>query len=180
VAVIHLPPLRERREDIPSLVDCFMHRHGAESGGAIEPKIQADALEWLQGMSWPGNVRELENVVRRALMSSHGIINLSDVQEAISQDASDPTVVALVPRDQTISVYVSEILAKVMQGEMTDAHARVTLQTERELYSQAIQLALGDQSKAARWLGVSRPTMREKLVRFGLLPNRESKSDCAA
>jgi DNA-binding NtrC family response regulator len=180
VAVIHLPPLRDRREDIPSLVDCFMHRHGPESVGAIEPKIHADALEWLQGMSWPGNVRELENVVRRALMSSHGIINLSDVQEAISQDGSDPTAVAFVPRDQPLSAYISEVLAKVMQGEWEDAHARVTLHTERELYSQAIQLAVGDQSKAARWLGVSRPTMREKLVRFGLLPTRESKGACAA
>jgi DNA-binding NtrC family response regulator len=180
VAVIHLPPLRDRREDIPSLVECFMHRHGPESLGTLEPKIQADALEWLQGMSWPGNVRELENVVRRALMSSHGIINLSDIQEAISQDTADPTTVPFVPRDQPISAYISDVLDKVMEGELDDAHDRVTLHIERELYGQAIQLAAGDQSKAARWLGVSRPTMREKLVRFGLLPTRESKSECAA
>jgi DNA-binding NtrC family response regulator len=125
-------------------------------------------------------VRELENIVRRALMSSHGIINLSDVQEAISQDTADPTSVPFVPRDQPIGAYISGVLEKVKEGELQDAHARVTLRIERELYSQAIQLAGGDQSKAARWLGVSRPTMREKLVRFGLLPAREDKTQSAA
>ena len=67
-----------------------------------------------------------------------------------------------------------------MRGEMEDAHARVTAAAERELYSQAIQLAGGDQSKAAKWLGVSRPTMREKLVRYGLRPMAESKTESAA
>ena len=51
---------------------------------------------------------------------------------------------------------------------MEDAHARVTVAVERELYTQAIKLAEGDQTKAARWLGVSRPTMREKLLRYNL------------
>ena len=179
VAVIHLPPLRDRREDIPSLVEYFMHRHGLETVGAAEPRIHPDALEFLQGMSWPGNVRELENVVRRALISSHGIINLADAQEAISQDTPDTVAVPFAPADKSIAAYVSDVLANVMQGTMTDAAARVNFRTERELYSQAIHLAEGDQSKAARWLGVSRPTMREKLVRFGLLPIRESKVESA-
>jgi DNA-binding NtrC family response regulator len=180
VAVIHLPPLRERREDIPSLVDCFMHRYGPELAGAPEPQIHADALECLQGMSWPGNVRELENVVRRALVSSHGIISLSDVQAAIAQDTVAKAEAPLPSGDQPLAAYVSELLAKVMRSEMEDAHARVTAIAERELYSQAIQLAGGDQSKAAKWLGVSRPTMREKLVRYGLHAARESKCESAA
>jgi DNA-binding protein Fis len=61
----------------------------------------------------------------------------------------------------------------VMNGEMEDAHARVTVAAERELCSQAIQLAVGDQTQAAKWLGISRPTMREKLVRYGLHPKTE-------
>ena len=64
VAVIYSPPLRERREDIPNLVEYFMHRYGKELAGNSEPQIHADALECLQEMSWPGNVRKLENVVR--------------------------------------------------------------------------------------------------------------------
>jgi len=177
VAVIHTPPLRERREDIPSLVEHFMHRYGKELAGNPEPQIHADALKCLQEMSWPGNVRELENVVRRALVSSHGIINLSDVQEAVAQDTLAELVTALPGEGQPLAAYVSELLAKAVQGEMEDANARVTVVAERELYSQAIRLAEGDQSKAAKWLGVSRPTIGEKLLRYGLHPRIESTTE---
>jgi DNA-binding NtrC family response regulator len=177
VAVIHVPPLRERREDIPSLVDCFMHRHGTELVGNQEPQIHADALECLQEMSWPGNVRELENVVRRALVSSHGIISMGDVQEAISQDIVAKSAAPLPAADNPLTTYVSNLLAQVMRSEVEGAHARVTAAAERELYSQAIQLAGGDQSKAAKWLGVSRPTMREKLLRYGLHPRHKSDAE---
>src|SRR4029077_5410695 len=153
---------RDRREDIPSLVDYFMHRYGAELAGNPEPQIHADALECLQEMSWPGNVRELENLVRRALVSSHGIISLSDVQAAVAQDILAEPPAPLPAGDQPLAAYVSDLLAKVIRGELEDAHARVTAAAEREVYGQAIQLAGGDQSKAATWLGVSRPTMREK------------------
>jgi len=57
---------------------------------------------------------------------------------------------------------------------MKEAQAKVTAAAERELYRQAIQLASGDQSQAAQWLGVSRPTVREKLVRYGLHPRIEN------
>src|SRR4029453_3467526 len=129
-------------------------------------------------MSWPGQLREVENVVRRALVSSHGIISLGDVQEAISQDtvakSAAPLPVEMVEGlgpgvvqdavaksaaqlpagDQPLAAYVSDLLAKVMRGEGEDAQARVTAAAERELYSQAIHLAGGNQSQAARWLGV--------------------------
>src|SRR5207302_6040395 len=115
VAVIHSPPLRERREDIPSLVEYFMHRYGVELAGNPEPQIHADALECLQEMSWPGNVRELENVVRRALVSSYGNISLNDVQAAIAQDTISKTPAPAVAGDQPLVGYISEILGKVMR-----------------------------------------------------------------
>ena len=177
VAVIFAPPLRERREDIPSLVEYFMQRYGKELVGNPAPQIHADALECLQEMSWPGNVRELENVVRRALVSSHGIISLSDVQEAIAQDTVARSGAQFPAGNQPLAAYVSDLLGKVTRSEMEDAHAHVTAAAEREVYSQAIQLAGGDQSKAAKWLGVSRPTMRERLLRYGLISTRESKGE---
>jgi DNA-binding NtrC family response regulator len=174
VAVIYLPPLRERREDIPALVEYFLLRYGPDLAGIPEPKIHEDAVECLQEMSWPGNVRELENVIRRALVSSHGIITLGDVQEALAHDAFAKSSVPD-PVGQTLAGQVSDVLARVMRGDLEDAHARVIAAAERELYSQAIQLAGGDQSKAAKLLGVSRPTMREKLMRYGLHLKRESQ-----
>jgi DNA-binding NtrC family response regulator len=127
-------------------------------------------------MSWPGNVRELENVVRRALVTSHGIINLSDLQEAIAQDTLAQLTAPLPNADQTIAAYVSDLLARVLRGEIDYAQSRMIATAERELYGQAIKLAGGDQSKAGKWLGVSRPTMREKLLRYGLHPTHESES----
>ena len=180
VAVIHVPPLRERREDIPSLVECFVHRYGTELVGNVEPQIHTNALECLQAMAWPGNVRELENVVRRALVSSHGIISLNAVREAFAQDVVAESAATLPTGNQPLAAYVSDLLAKVIRGEMADAHGRVTAAAEQELYSQAIQLAGGDQTKAAKWLGVSRPTMREKLVRYGLHPKTESTTAAVA
>ena len=180
VAVIHSPPLRDRREDIPSLVEYFMHRYGAELVSNPEPQIHPDALECLEQMSWPGNVRELENVVRRALVASHGIISLSDVQEAIAQDTMAKSVAPLPGADQSLTAYISELLDKVIRGEMEDANALVTATAERELYRQAIQLAGGDQTKAVKWLGISRPTMREKLVRYGLRPAPQNQTEKAA
>jgi len=180
VAVIYSPPLRERREDIPILVDYFLHRYGTELAANPEPQIHDDALECLQEMSWPGNVRELENVLRRALVSSHGIISLADVEEAISQDSIARSAARLPAGDQPLTTYVADLLGQVMRNELEDAHARVTAAAERELYSQAIQLAAGDQTKAAKWLGVSRPTMREKLVRYGLHPKFENPAELAA
>ena len=177
VAVIHLPPLREHQEDIPSLVESFMHQYGPELTSTPEPKIHADALKYLQEVSWPGNVRELENVVRRALVSSHGVISLSDVQEAITQDVVAKSPAPIPSEDQALTAYVFDLLAKVMRDETGDAHVRLVAASERELYSQAIQLAGGNQSKAAKWLGVSLPTVREKLVRYGLHPTRESKTE---
>src|SRR5207249_309043 len=144
-----------------------------------DPQIHADALECLQEMSWPGNVRELENVVRRALVSSHGSISLSDVQEAIAGDTVGKSA-PLPAADQPLAAYVSDLLGKVMRNELEDAQARVTAAAELELYTQAIQLAGGDQSKAAKWLGVSRPTMREKLLRYGLRQRSQSTAESAA
>jgi DNA-binding protein Fis len=113
------------------------------------------------------------------LVSSHRIINLSDIQEAIAQDSLAESVPPPA-EDQPLSAYISELLGRTTRGEMEDAHARVTAAVERELYGQAIQLSHGEQAKAAKWLGVSRPTMREKLLRYGLHPGVAKTTESVA
>ena len=71
VVPIHVPPLRERREDIPDLVACFAERL-AESAGVPNRPFEAAALERLKGLAWPGNVRELRNIVERVLILATG------------------------------------------------------------------------------------------------------------
>jgi DNA-binding NtrC family response regulator len=173
VAVIYLPPLSQRREDIPDLVSYFLTRYSAEFN-LERSSIAPEAVDFLQQQSWPGNVRELENIVRKALIASRGYpITLDHLRAALTK----PTP----PRpagDQKLSDYVAELLTNAQLGEGGNASEVLTEVVERELYGQAIRLANGDQTKAARWLGVSRPTMRDKLTRYGLFPTRsDSKGD---
>src|SRR6266446_4098033 len=77
VVVITLPPLRERREDIPELVQYFLQKYGKDLGHP-NPAIEAEGVEILQTQNWPGNVRELENAVRNALLLAHGYTVTAD------------------------------------------------------------------------------------------------------
>ncbi len=168
VVVIHLPPLRQRKEDIPELVKYFLRKYAAELGVA-DPSIHSDAVSFLQAENWPGNVRELENVIRKVLLYAQGYtINMDHVRAALSRvalpvEATHPSL-----REQA-----DELLAGAQRGEVTDAHGRLLAAAEREIISRAIELAHGNQAKAARWLGISRLTLREKLHQFGLHPAQE-------
>jgi DNA-binding NtrC family response regulator len=163
VVVITLPPLRSRREDIPDLVKYFLQKHGP-SLGTPQPSIIADAVTFLQQQPWPGNVRHLENVVRKSLLLTQGYpISADNVRTALTQAGTGQFSPA-----SPFSDYVDELLAAVRRGEAIDVHARVIETVERELFARAIQQAEGNQAKAARWLGVSRITMKAKLVQFGL------------
>ena len=75
--------------------------------------------------------------------------------------------------EKSIQAYVDELIAAAQRGELTDAHARLHETAGRILISRAIELAHGNQAKAARWLGVSRLTLREKLIQFGLHPGQQ-------
>ncbi|MCI0745765.1 MAG: sigma-54 dependent transcriptional regulator [Verrucomicrobia subdivision 3 bacterium] len=170
-AVIMLPPLRDRREDIPDLVDYFMRRYGPQLG-AVSTTMPEDAIPLLQEQAWPGNVRELRNVVRKALILARKFpVTKEIVAEVLKQTTmARPTV------DQSLSSLVAEVMERAERGETHRAEGDLMDVVERELYSQAIRLARNDQSKAARWLGVSRPTMRDKLIRYGLHPTQAAES----
>jgi DNA-binding protein Fis len=78
--------------------------------------------------------------------------------------------------EQSIAEYFSELIGRAEQGEIESIHARMLVDMERELFTRAIEFARGNQAKAARWLGVTRTTMREKLIRFGMHPAPEKPS----
>ncbi|MBI2949776.1 MAG: sigma-54-dependent Fis family transcriptional regulator [Verrucomicrobia bacterium] len=169
---ISLPPLSQRAEDIPDLVKYFMQRSGSEVG-VEAPSIRPEAIEFLRTQVWRGNVRELENAVRQALLLARNYpIGLEHAQEAYARTRK-----AVLASDQTVAGYLSELLAKAQRGETEGAHAAMIEGMERELFTQAIQLARGNQAKAARWLGVTRTTMREKLIHFGLHPAGEKQDE---
>ena len=169
VAVLHLPPLRERKEDVPELVRFFLRKYARELG-VTDASIQPEAIELLQNHRWPGNVRELENFVRKLLLLTRGYTIAPEhvrellLQATASESAMQPSLIAA----------AGELLALAERGEINDAHARLLALAERELITQAIQRAGGNQAKAARWLGLSRLTVRLKLTQLGLRPPSDS------
>jgi len=169
VVGISLPALRQRREDIPELVRYFLAKYGAELGNAA-PSIHAEAMDFLQSHSWPGNVRELENVIRKALLFAQDYtINADHVRTALSKEIGSGNAA-----DATLGEFIDGLLTTAQRSEKADVHAQVLECAERELFRRAIALADGNQAKAARWLGVSRITMKAKLVQFGFHPGTET------
>jgi DNA-binding NtrC family response regulator len=168
VVVITLPPLRNRKEDIAPLVHFFLQKYGPELGNS-EPSIHPDAVNFLEAQTWPGNVRELENVIRKALLLAQSYtISADHVRTVINKNSSLGFSAA-----RPLGECVDDVLAAARRGELTDAHAHLHEMVERELFTRAIQQAQGNQARAARWLGISRITMKAKLVQFGLHPAQE-------
>lgn len=169
VVSLTLPSLRARAEDIPPLVDYFLRRYAAEFDLPM-PALQPEALQLLCAQSWPGNVRELENVVRKALLAARGLAITLEVVQSVLGGARP---LAAGTSRESLADLVGELLAAASRGELESAHAALIEVAERELLAQAMKLAGGNQAKAARWVGLSRLTLREKLQRFGLHPTQE-------
>ncbi len=88
VITLHIPPLRERPEDIPDLLQYYLGHFSSEMG-LEPPEITDEAMRYLQAFEWPGNVRQLQNVVQRLLFNTNGLADLKDIKEALGLFASD-------------------------------------------------------------------------------------------
>lgn len=142
---IHIPPLRERRDDIPALVRYFLERHSDLSGGQMA-KLTPQAIDALVRYEWPGNVRELENEIERALVlaTADGVIDAGLLSDKISS-ATAPG-----PRRRG--------------GKLRDVVAEV----ECELIRDTLRASDGNRSRCAEALGITRYTLLQKLRQFGL------------
>ncbi len=171
VVVIPLPPLRERRDDIPALVQYFVARYGAELGGVAT--VQPAALKFLGAQPWPGNVRQLENTVKRVLLIAHGYpITEELVRTALAVGLA--TGAATEVGGQTVAALCEEALAAARHQPGAGAVVAVLGVVERELLVRAQAAAAGNITQMAQLLGWSRLTVREKLKLYGL---RSAKAD---
>jgi len=169
VVCITLPPLRNRPEDIPELVRYFLRQQSVEMG-IDKPSIQDKAMQFLQQQPWHGNVRELESALRRALLVTPGYpITLKDVHRAMLTSAGPGA-----KNEQSLSLLVKENLSRAQRGEAVEVYAELVETLERELFAQAMELASGNQLRAARWLGISRLTLRHRLQKLGLALEKSS------
>jgi two-component system, NtrC family, response regulator AtoC len=147
---IHMPPLRDRKEDIPALVEHFLAKH-RYSATAQPAAISEEALKRLMEYDWPGNVRELENVVERAVVLSRGQIITSRELPFGEHDAGDHE------EDGGDEVSVEKSFFK-----------KSVAQFEKDLIMKALRDANGNRSKAAEMLGIYRRLLYAKIKEYGL------------
>ena len=164
VISISIPPLRDRRDDIPDLINYFLQRFAKEYGLSV-PSISAKALESLKRLEWPGNIRQLQNVVSKALLDSTGPSLGWERFDSIVRESQ------LIAKKQTsLTQMIEKELNRAANNETVAALPILTHNFEREVFDMAIKRTDGNQTKAARLLGVSRLTLRAKLRLFGKHP----------
>lgn len=160
---ITLPALRQRLEDIPDLVRHLGRRIGSELGFR-QAAFTPDAVQMLQSQPWPGNVRQLANFVRQLLVVARGTVGPDHVRIALAK--SDRT--QSEPDQASLENLARQALALARETGSDDAHARFIAQAERVLLRIVMDQAGGNKTQAARWLGITRFTLRERLSQLGL------------
>lgn len=152
VMVIDLPPLRDRKDDIPLLVDFFIDRFNTEYKGKCRGITKA-ALEYLMAYNWPGNIRELRNIIERCvILCGHGEI-----------------LVELLPPEISTPVLSDSDAHSLNQLNLHLPPEGLSLElVEKELIKKALLMASGNQTKAARLLKISRDTLRYRMEKFKL------------
>ncbi|MDB5347726.1 MAG: sigma-54-dependent Fis family transcriptional regulator [Schlesneria sp.] len=158
---IHLPPLRERREDIPLLAMHFVTRCSREMDMAIQ-SISPEAIALLSKYSWPGNIRELQATIREALLRSSGSVLLPEFLPQALLDGPSET-----PGGDATPAENWQRLGEVLEGwfssGQTDLYRRALEHFDRLILTRAVKQSNGNQTKASEILGISRFTLRSKL-----------------
>jgi two-component system nitrogen regulation response regulator GlnG len=171
VVRIHLPPLRERPEDIRLLVDYFLQqflKSGTTPGKVT--KISTEALKILDKSPWPGNVRELENVIERAAVVARGD---SILPKDLPREVREPQAVAVPPED--LAAAIDAAVRPLYALAKKDPKLKIMAVVERELIARALIETNGNQVQAARLLGITRATLRKRIDKFRIAKRLEVK-----
>lgn len=151
VVIIHLPPLRERREDIPLLVNCFMKKYTAQHRVAVL-SISQEALRALTRYHWPGNIRELENAIEHAIaFCTSDMIMPKDLPENLREEETPSGL---------FSIELSTIDSLDLQDTLSDA--------EKKLLLWAYQKTKGNQVRMSEMLRIPRTTLQNKLAKYNI------------
>jgi len=143
VVILHMPPLRERKDDIPLLAEYFLKKF--TKGGTVT--LESEALSLLQAYGWPGNVRELENVIERASVLKRGnSVMVADLPEKLTRTGGSAEDIILNLPDAGISLE----------------------ELEKTLIIKALERQKGNQTRAAEYLRITRPTLIYRMEKFGL------------
>jgi two-component system response regulator AtoC len=156
VVTVHIPPLRERRSDIPMLVHHFLDRYAPGANLQVTPAAMKSLLHY----EWPGNVRELENCVARAVtLGDHNIIDVGDLPPAIRAEQTSATT--------------------MMTPDAASLSTTALAEMERMTILRVFEQAHGDKALAGKMLGISRATLYRKLKRYNIAVKGNAGGDTA-
>lgn len=168
VVPIYIPPLRMRREDIPSLVAHFLN-HYSEANDRYVVHLQRQALEALQDYHWPGNVRELQNYVERAVVMAEGDELTAELLPEVVLGRERPKGGKI--RGVDLETLTFEVVQQGLSAAGPDEdslHNKIVNRVERELIAQVMLNCNNVQTKAASKLGINRNTLHKKLKEYDL------------
>lgn len=170
VIPIHIPPLRDRKEDVPELVTYFLQIYN-EANDRYVVHIQHEAMEILQGYDWPGNVRELQNYIERAVVMADGDELTVELlpEELTSKQAMRPGGIRRVADLEQLTFEVVQRGLGESGPQEDNLHAKIVNRVERELIAQVMVECNNVQTKAATKLGINRNTLHKKLKEYNLV-----------
>jgi len=163
VFTIHLPPLRERGDDLPMLVQHYVRLYSRELSREVA-QVDAEALARLRGYSWPGNIRELQSVVKQALLCASGSVLLPEFLPEFP-GASQASTASAQSND---SLALESFISQRLSPDVNDLYAQTHAHVDRLLLARVLGYTGGSQHQAARLLGIARQTLRLKLRDLGM------------
>lgn len=175
VIEITLPPLRERKSDIPILANFFIKKFVKELA-IPEKRLNEDAMSYLQSYNFPGNIRELENSIRRAIvMSPSSILTPEDFKEIINAESlinSQKYVKDKINEsgsfEEIVRQRIKTYIEKIKNTNLNDVYKTIIGTTEKTVIEEILNICKNNQIKASQLLGINRNTLRKKIKEYNI------------
>jgi two-component system nitrogen regulation response regulator GlnG len=167
VFTIHLPPLRERGDDLPLLARHYLRRLSKELGRQVQD-VAPETLERLRRYSWPGNIRELQSVLKQALLQASGPVLLPAFLPDLESGPAGGVSNQSASHQPGAELGLEALIRKGLTAETRDLYAEVHHHVDQILLPLVLDHTSGNQHQAARLLGIARQTLRQKLRDLGL------------
>src|ERR1700720_733899 len=170
VVRIHLPPLRQRREDVNLLAEYFLKKIATQKH-LPQLKLSEEAVKLMEEYPWPGNVRELENTIQRAcVLATSDVLLPKDIPLGAATQQSDGTSenLAVPVNHNPVKPTLETAVEILLDAASTDRSLQLLPWLEREFTLFAMKRTKGNQVKAAKLLGVTRATLRKRIERYGI------------
>ena len=162
VVPIETPPLRDRIEDIPELIEHFLIK--TEKSGLPSKKIDNDAIEAMKSYKWPGNVRELENfILRISALYSEDLLNIEIIESELERLEGDNKNIDELNLSSLIDHYFKRSKDKLLNNNNKNIYSVIIEKVEKSLIENILDYTNGNQLKASEILGLNRNTLRKKI-----------------